>query len=222
MRNTIWLALLGICFATPAYAGYRVDWSWQETDTVFWDGSGSVHGGSCDVYYGDGVVRSWSLKERNLRDYRKSHTFCRDMKSDGTLAAGNEKTSHFSYSGDGCTGNTSIPLDKLPTGVRTRWDFPLLGDLELVDVELFFDDAGDIIAGRTDADRAGSARGNSGGRVDLTCSPGLVLTGIQVLVRHRSGGPNQAEIHGVKIECTLFEETFTVQTAPIHDWSWPR
>jgi hypothetical protein len=209
--TTVYGLAFGALFLLPAGARAGVYWI-DETDQYYeksswWsDADGSRVGDSCLDTYDDGVVRSWYLKERNVRDYRKSYHFCRDMRTDGTLGSDYAREEHFWYSGSSTSGNSSIPTDKLPVGVRLTWDFISVGtyvasDWKLEDVELHFDDANDILDGRTNHDRAGAAFGHDGSQRDLDCDPGYVMTGLWVKARHESAR-NQAEIRAVRIECS--------------------
>jgi hypothetical protein len=111
---------------TSSASAYWIDFSEQYWEKVHWweEADGSVEGQSCENVYENGVVRSWYLKERNARDFRKSYSFCRDVESDGTHHDDEyAEIGHFSYSGDGETGNSSVPIGRLasePTGARSR------------------------------------------------------------------------------------------------------
>jgi hypothetical protein len=138
------------------------------------------------------------------------------VEDDGTLGSESAKERHFWYSGSGTTESTSIPSDKLPVGIRLTWGGVSIGtyitdNWKLEDVELHFDDASEINDGAASYDRAGAAFGNDGFQRDLDCDPGYVLTGIWVKSRHESAR-NQAEIRGVKIECSALRFGYVATT----------
>ena len=157
----------------------------------------------------NGVVRSWQLKEKNAKDFRYSKEWCRPMSRDGTLGSDNDFTEHFYYEGAGTVGMSSVPLDKLPVGVRVEVDTvwtAWLGNVPKVgDVAMLHDSAADILDKKTSYSQATPALGRDYTTYTVVCSPGYVMTGIGVYDTTPSS--NASEIYGVKIKCRelLFE-----------------
>jgi hypothetical protein len=225
-RVALVLALISLS-STIARAGTEIDWDDQHTESVSWWGeaAGRTHSESCDTYE-NGAIRSWYLKERNIRDFRKSYVFCRDIQSDGSFGDDYSKGTHFSYSGSGTTGNSSMPLEvvyadrdyyesALPVGVQTFWHFPSftvgVGTLaKLEDVNILLSTTDDVMDRTGIYSTSGKALGHDGTSRTLVCDPGYVMTGVRVRAQHDGvGGRNQAEIRAVKIECSKLVLRYT-------------
>lgn len=145
----------------------------------------------------NGVVRSWQLKEKNVRDFRISRQWCRDMMSDGTLGADNDPVEHFYHDGNGTLGMSSVPLDRLPIGVRLQAD-SVFGVLKIADVAMLSESAADIAANRTLYSQASYALSRNGTTYTLMCPTGYVLTGLGI---KDNPGSESHEIRGVGITC---------------------
>ncbi|MEZ4467878.1 MAG: hypothetical protein R3F60_02130 [bacterium] len=203
------LPALAALTATPALAGYVIDHgTWSTLSTrygVAGDPGVFERAFDCEDAYDQGVIRSWYLRERNEADFRSSYHFCREMETDGTLAAGYTKQTHFNHTGSYTQGDSSIPLDMLPVGVRLKWNnatWPVTYD-KLVDVNVIYNDAASIIALDSGWSGAGYALGRAGSTTTLECPLGRVMTGLRVLEKTTgTGGSNQSEIVGVRIVCT--------------------
>ena len=201
------LGILG--FASAAHADYEIDYSTQMTRSANFSMAGtsgvSERSFDCGDVYADGVVRSWYIKERNKADFRSSKHYCRDMGLDGTLVSGYVGQTHFTHSGSGTTGNSSVPLSDLPVGVRTKWK--TTGTDKLVDVNMIYNSADQIASFDTGWSGAGYALSRSGTTQTLECSAGYVMTGLRILEKTTgTGGANQSEIVGVRIECSQLVE----------------
>ncbi len=148
----------------------------------------------------NGVVRSWQLKEKNHSDFRFSRHWCRPMLSDGTLGAENDFADHFYHDGDGTLGMSSVPLDKLPVGVRLQAASSLgYYDHKVSDVAMLHESAADILAKKTGYSQASYALGNNDSTYTVVCPAGQVMIGLGV--RDTSGGADRSEIVGVILEC---------------------
>lgn len=158
----------------------------------------------CDMF-ANGVVRSWQLKEKNARDFRFSKHFCRDMQQNGTLGADNDFTLHFFHDGDGALGMSSIPLDKVPVGVRFQAATVLniSGDSthKISDVAMLYESAYDVYNHLTGYSQASYALGRSDDTYTLTCLPGQVMTGIGV--HEKPGSGDKSEITGLSLGCRI-------------------
>ena len=153
----------------------------------------------CDMFT-NGIVRSWQLKEKNTSDFRFSRQWCRPMLSNGTIGADNDFTDHFFHDGDGTLGMSSVPLDKLPVGVRLQATSPLgYYDHKVSDVAMLHESAADILAKKTGYTQAPYALGNNNSTYSVLCPAGQVMIGLGV--RETSGGADRSEIVGVILEC---------------------
>jgi hypothetical protein len=158
----------------------------------------------CDIFT-SGVVRSWQLKEKNNRDFRFSREWCRPMMGNGQLGTDNDFIDHFYYDGDGTLGMSSIPLDKLPVGVRYQGKYVQeLMDMpfKISDVALMYESAADILAQKSGYSLAPYALGRTDDTYTHRCWPGYVMTGIGIHERH-SAGSDSSEMTGLKINCAL-------------------
>lgn len=208
---TVFAVLLS---ATAAHADFYIDDSSVVTRSTRYDvlgDSGVVQRSfDCMDVYGDGVVRSWYLRERNEADFRRSKHFCRDMAADGTLATGYVGQTHFDHTGGYTEGDSSIPLDRLPVGVRTKWklDGAFTAYDKLIDVNLIHSDAETVIDGDDGWSGAGYALGRAGSTTTLECPAYYVMTGLRILEKTTgTGGANQSEIVGVRIVCARLRES---------------
>ncbi len=158
---------------------------------------------TCDMFT-NGVIRSWQLKEKNAKDFRFSRHWCRDMLSNGTLGADNDSFTHFFHDGDGTLGMSSVPLDKLPVGVRFQADrvLTISGDTvyKISDVAMLHASAADVFAQKTGYTQAPYALGRTDDTYTLRCAAGRVMTGMGV--HEKAFSPyDQSEITGVTIRC---------------------
>lgn len=152
----------------------------------------------------NGVVRSWQLKEKNHSDFRFSRHWCRPMLSDGTLGAENDFADHFYHDGDGTLGMSSVPLDKLPVGVRFQADDVIMANgnswWKISDVAMLYLSAADVYAQKTGYTQAPYALGRTDSTFTVRCPTGQVMTGMGV--HERAFSPyDQSEITGVRIQC---------------------
>ena len=151
----------------------------------------------------NGVVRGWQLKMKNLRDFRYSREWCREMLSDGSLGSNPDPWDHFYYDGDGSSGISQIPLDKLPIGVQLQTDKLGIGALavwKVADAALMYASVTQVRDHAYTWAYALGALGTSGSYAQLKCPVGSVMTGIGV--KHMQvGSGDTAEIRGVSIAC---------------------
>jgi hypothetical protein len=145
----------------------------------------------------NGVVRSWQLKEKNVKDFRISRQWCRDMLTDGTLGPDNDPVEHFYHDGNGTLGMSSIPLDRLPVGVRIQAD-KSFGVLKVADVAMLSASAADIAAKRSSYAQAAYALSRNASTYTVMCPAGYVMTGIGV---NTHLGSESHEIRGVGLAC---------------------
>lgn len=156
----------------------------------------------CDVFT-NGVVRSFQLKEKNIRDFRFSREWCRPMLGNGTLGTDNSFNDFFYYDGTGTLGMSSIPLDQLPVGVRFQGKYVqelMSMPFKISDVALMYASAADILAMKSGYTLASYALSRTDDTYTVRCWPGYVLTGIGVSERHAN--PDSSEMTGIAIQCT--------------------
>lgn len=157
---------------------------------------------SCTMF-SNGVVRGWHLKERNVRNFRYSQEWCRNMNPNGTLGSDKDFYEHFYYDGSGTLGITEIPLDKLPVGVRLQAYYSAFFNptYRISDVAMLYASADDIYAGHTGYTQAPYALDRTDSTFTVHCPVGMVMTGIGVDEYTGSGSSDDSPIAGVKIHC---------------------
>ncbi len=178
---------------SSTYSSWFIQGTWVE--------DAEIH--SCDVF-DNGVIRSWQLKEKNAKDFRFSRHWCRDMQDDGTLGTANDSYDHFYHDGDGTLGMSSVPLDKLPVGVRFQADDVIMANgnswWKISDVAMLYLSAADVYAQKTGYTQAPYALGRTDSTFTVRCPTGQVMTGMGV--HERAFSPyDQSEITGVRIQC---------------------
>jgi hypothetical protein len=148
-----------------------------------------------------GVVRAWSLGEKNLHDFRQSRVFCREMTIEGKISAEKfEAFDHFSYSDKFTVGRTEIDLENIPVGVDVLYD-----EDKLVDARLRYTTA----VSRDQSSTSSSVRpvyalghnGYASTGDELNCPQFYIMTGIKIWTKDPLSVGKQAEIRGLRVLC---------------------
>lgn len=187
----------------------------QHHESLRWEeANGALERAGCDNTGDGGIVTEWTLRVRNPADYRRSTIECVELATDGELRGDLDREEHFSYDGSGTDRSTSSAPHRLVVGVDAYLDFRNFGALKIFDVALLDASVPDVI-GQTGAfqtrSRATYDRAQSPA-YELLCRPGYVVTGIDVIAKHGAGGPNQAEIRGVRLECSRLRQNAEVNS----------
>ncbi|MBF0104995.1 MAG: hypothetical protein HQM16_06670 [Deltaproteobacteria bacterium] len=184
--------------------GWGINWDHlaQEISNDWWWNLGAPYW-NCDETE-NSFVKSWTLKEKNSADFRQSTVTCAELLLNG-YPGDTYTRQHFSYTGTGRTGTTTVPDGYLPVGlvVHYKMGYSDVVELKLINVQLIYDRPLNIYEKRPESKEANAVFDDRFlFKKTLLCDEGHVMYGIEPgFYKDGPSDDERAEITGILIKC---------------------